>query len=85
MDKDPLTHNPRDRIAKRCTGIVTIKLMTMAEVKDKVIPGGLNSMTNASKQKYIRRIHNYEERGQIYSTIGRENIRVNATKYPRPS
>ncbi len=50
------------------------------EQKNKEIPAGLNGMIGASKQDYVRRIHNCAERGQLYSMIDRENIRVNATK-----
>lgn len=86
MDENPLTHNPCDRKPKRCTGVVTIRLLAMTgRRKNKEIPGGLNGMIGAQKQDDVRRIYNCAERGQLYSMIDRENIRVNATKYPRPS
>ena len=50
MDENPLTHNPRDRIPKRRTRMVTIRLMAMTGVEDKEIPGGLNGMTAAPKK-----------------------------------
>jgi len=33
MDENPLTHDPCDRIPKRCTGIVTIRLLAITRSK----------------------------------------------------
>jgi hypothetical protein len=47
--ENPLTHDPRDRIPKRCAGKFTMRLVATTGVENKEIPGGLNGTEGAPK------------------------------------
>ncbi len=80
-----MAHDPCDRILKRRARIGTIRHVGKTWNEKREIPGSLNDIVDAPIQHYIRRIRDCAERGQLYTTIDGENIRVSAMKYPRPS
>ena len=64
MDKNPLAHDPRDRVLERSAVIGTVRLAAKPWSKNREIPSGLNYIADAPIQQYVRQIRDCTERGR---------------------
>jgi hypothetical protein len=75
VDKNPLAHDPRNRILERRPRVGMMRRVGKTWRKNREIPSGLNDITDAPIQQYVRQIRDYGKRSAAFDDRWREHTR----------